>query len=481
MLKRTTTLIALIAAAVSTGSSGAATTTDICVGSKPGCFATIQAAVDAAQDGDTIRIGAGTFMGGVTIDKSLQLAGVAADATIIEGGGPVITIGLRVGKPTVSISRVTITGGLNDSPGFAAGGGVKVDPAPGNSTGAAVTISDSIIAGNVVAPKSTFSSPAPCGSVPFDECAFAGGGGIDNSGSLTLTRTRISGNRAGGGVTMYGFGGGIANHPQGTLTLRQSVVTGNRAVVTLPNGRFTDGGGIADNGVLRIENSVVSDNSSEVSSSVASTFPFDEQLANAGGIYITGSATISDTTIGGNSVRSSNLVGDAHAAAGGIDSDGSLVLGRSRLVDNEVRASVPPSSASAAIATIGGIEGQGLTTIRDSQISGNSATAFNPAGTVIAAGGGLGNTGQTTLQRTQVIGNSGTANGAGGQAVGGGILNVSLGGPAELTVVDSVVTANTLSASPAITPLGGGIFTQAAFTLTQTVVAGNQPDQCFVC
>ena len=100
---------------------------------------------------------------------------------------------------------------------------------------------------------------------------------------------------------------------------------------------------------------------------------------------------------------------------------------------------------------------------------------------MIAAGAGLGNTGQTTLQRTQVIGNSGTANGAGGQAVGGGILNVSFGGPAELTVVDSVVTANTLSASPAITPLGGGIFTQAAFTLTQTVVAGNQPDQCFGC
>ena len=64
MLKRTTTLIALVAAAFSTGSSGAATTTDICVGSKPGCFATIQAAVDAAQDGDTIRIGAGTFTGG---------------------------------------------------------------------------------------------------------------------------------------------------------------------------------------------------------------------------------------------------------------------------------------------------------------------------------------------------------------------------------------------------------------------------------
>ena len=129
MLKRTTTLIALVAVAVSTGSSGAATTTDICVGSKPGCFATIQAAVEAAQDGATIRIGAGRFAGGVTINRSVELAGVAAGATIIEGGGPVITIGFGTSKPTVSISRVTITGGLNDSPGFAAGGGVRVDPA----------------------------------------------------------------------------------------------------------------------------------------------------------------------------------------------------------------------------------------------------------------------------------------------------------------------------------------------------------------
>ena len=63
----------------------------LCVGSKPGCYATIQAAVDAAHDGDMIKLAAGTFSGGVTIDKSVSLVGAGAAATIIKGGGPVLT------------------------------------------------------------------------------------------------------------------------------------------------------------------------------------------------------------------------------------------------------------------------------------------------------------------------------------------------------------------------------------------------------
>jgi hypothetical protein len=55
------------AAAASAASAGS-----LCVGSKAGCFPTIQAAVDAAHDGDTILIGAGTFAGGVTIDVSVR-------------------------------------------------------------------------------------------------------------------------------------------------------------------------------------------------------------------------------------------------------------------------------------------------------------------------------------------------------------------------------------------------------------------------
>ena len=345
MLKRATTLIAVVAAAFSTGSSGAATTPSLCVGSKPDCFTSIQAAVDAAQDGNTIRIGEGTFAGGITIDKSVELAGRRGRHDH-RGWRPGDHDWVGAGKPTVSISGVTITGGLTDFPGLQRGRRRQGRSRTRQLDRAAVTISNSVIAGNVVAPKSTFSSPAPCGSVPFDECAFAGAVG-STTWNLTVIRTRISGNKAGGGVTMYGFGGGIANHPQGTVTLRRSVVTGNRAVVTVPNGRFTDGGGITDGGVLTIEDSVVSDNSSEVTSSVASTFPFDEQLANAGGIYITGSATTTQSTIGGNSALSSNLVGDAQRPPVGSTATARLGSGRkqARRQRRSARASCRPPQA----------------------------------------------------------------------------------------------------------------------------------------
>ena len=65
----------------------------LCVGRAQGCYSTIQAAVDAAHNGDTIRVERGTFDGGVTIDKSVSLLGAGARGTIISGGGPVLTIG----------------------------------------------------------------------------------------------------------------------------------------------------------------------------------------------------------------------------------------------------------------------------------------------------------------------------------------------------------------------------------------------------
>src|SRR5215813_8099044 len=90
--------------------AGAAPQSVLCVGGKPTCFTTIQAAVDAAHDGDTISIAPGTYTGGIRIAKSVALAGAGAAATTIAGGGPVVAVGDGVAAPIVSISRVTITG-----------------------------------------------------------------------------------------------------------------------------------------------------------------------------------------------------------------------------------------------------------------------------------------------------------------------------------------------------------------------------------
>src|SRR5437764_10017615 len=125
-----TTCVAALALVGAGSAASAVAGATLCVGGS-GCFSTIQAAVDAAHDGDTIRIAPGTFAGGVAIDVSVDIRGAGAGATIISGGGPVVTIGVEQAdvEPTVSISGVTITGGVNTSfPDHAVtqGGGVRI-------------------------------------------------------------------------------------------------------------------------------------------------------------------------------------------------------------------------------------------------------------------------------------------------------------------------------------------------------------------
>jgi pectin methylesterase-like acyl-CoA thioesterase len=75
-----------------TGSRALAADT-LCVGDGSGCYSTLQAAVDAAHNGDTIRIDRGTFKGGVTVDVSVRIVGDGSDRTILKGGDSVLTIG----------------------------------------------------------------------------------------------------------------------------------------------------------------------------------------------------------------------------------------------------------------------------------------------------------------------------------------------------------------------------------------------------
>ena len=148
--------------------------------------------------------------------------------------------------------------------------------------------------------------------------------------------TTVSDNRAdaASGLTSGAIGGGILNRAFGTLTLKHSVVTGNHAAVTPPNGRFADGGGITMvGGTLTITDSRVSDNSADASSAVPNGV---EQNAVAGGIHVqeNASATIRRTTITGNSISSTNTVGDANAFSGGLHADGPIVLRDSTISDN---------------------------------------------------------------------------------------------------------------------------------------------------
>jgi hypothetical protein len=366
-----------------------------------------------------------------------------------------------------------------------------ITEAAGHGTGATVAITESVISGNRV----TAGAPQPACDHP---CSFASGGGVANWGTLTMTNTRIVDNVAGSTATSDGLatdtrGGGIWNSDVGTVTLRHSTVADNRSAVSAPNGRFAESGGIGDDGTLVIEHSVVSGNSAVAQTATPSTFPTDIRTeAVGGGIRITegAAATITDTTVRKNRVRLTNAGGDAQATSGGLDVDGALSLTDSRVDHNTVHASVPSSSGSLAGAAFGGLEISGVATIRNSSVSGNAVAAVSPMGPANVGGAGIGSlSGELTLESTRVTGNSGDADGVGGLAIGGGILNIDFGaGPPELTLRDSVVTANQLTARSDITPLGGGIFSAdlpggvpVPFTLVDTVIAGNKPDQCVGC
>ena len=534
-------LVALVVGlAIAVGGASAARSAangkPICVGSTPGCFSSIQAAVNAAQDGDTITVVPGTYAGGVTIDVSVTIKGAGAKETVINGGGPVLTIGqaFAASEPTVSISGVTITGGVTHSsfaeafvgPGvIALGGGISVPPAAGFAPGATVTIANSVISGNTVAPTSAIDSGLPCppdititcinGDLPF---AQAAGGGINTFGSLTLTNTTVSDNQVGGtGVASDVGPAGIASI-EGGLTLKNSTVTDNRAIASAPNGRFAETGGVAVfGGALTVDGSRISGNSARLSTSMPNDIQ-DGTLAIAGGMHVGGgvsAATITNTTVSGNSISATNTVGDANAFSGGLHTDGTFALSNDVISNNTVTVATLDGSTGNAAGDSGAGEWAGTVTntrvfgnsvsassiagdaiadagattfagsMTNSEISDNHVRASSPHGSAIDRGGGLVAGDVITLRNTAVSGNTADASGLAGFARGGGIFDVdeSPNGPMGglLTLINSRVTGNVLSGTAAITLQGGGIFATNPVSLTNSMITGNVPDQCFGC
>jgi len=491
----------------------------LCVGSKPACYTTIQAAVDAAHDGDTVSIASGRFAGGITVDVSISIVGAGAGATIIKGGGPVLTIGVfgASTEPTVSIAGVTITGGVTTSAPtpdgpitfVAVGGGVYI-PGSAGGVGATVTIRNSLITGNRATPSSTIDSGEPCGSA---DCPFAQGqgGGIADVGRLTLINTTVSNNLAGGALASDATGGGIwtaTNGGAGALTLINSTVSGNSASVSAPNGRAAEGGGIEvqDGETFTVTNSVISNNTASVSSSYPSGVGMN---ADAGGIHVGGggSATIVGSRITGNAASAKDPASEPVAFASGLGvglSDcvcgQTLVLrdsvisgnrtiatgGAFALAASAVEIDTPAAISNTAI-TGNSFDGESQPiVVRNSVISGNTAKASTPTGSATVGGAGINNGGSLELHNVLVTSNSATATGQSGYADGGGIWNgmpFAPDGPIpHLVLENTIVTRNALSGSPGLAVQGGGVYTPGfPITLTNSAITHNAPDQCFGC
>ena len=529
------TLLMLSALVVSASGMAATKATVRCVGG-PGCYATVQAAVDAASSGDTIALRPGTFAGGVTITKSLVLRGAGASLSTIKGGGPVLTIGVfgAATEPTVSIDGVTITGGVSTSSPestpfvgqenvFAAGGGIEVPPAANFDPGATVTITNSAVTGNRVAPTATVPFGPPCPSGP---CPFAGafGGGIDTWGSLSISTSVVSGNTA-AGVASDADGGGIASH-LGDLTITNVRVTGNKATAVAPNGRFAEGGGVfVEGGSLTVRGSIFDGNASSLTSNLPSFAGGGviEMNANSGGIHVGDGipTSVENTAITNNSVTVANptgealgidsamLVGDSNLAMrntivrgnsvtynvattddvgpGGsaLELDGGGTISYSQIVNNPSTAFSDSGSAAVngGLAVLNFNDDAKLVTVDHSLISGNTAVGTSKTGTASVQGGGIFNNSLLSLVADIVSSNVARAVAPTGVVQGGGIWSgVELSGPnVSLTLDHTAVLHNAALGTAGVTRQGGGLYTNTPVTQDHALIALNTPDQCFGC
>jgi len=235
---------------------------------------------------------------------------------------------------------------------------------------------------------------------------YSDGGGIHNSGTMTLNNTTVSGN------TASSYGGGIGN--DGTLTLNNSSVSGNTA-----NGA---GGGIYNLGTLTLNNSSVSGNTAN---------------GAGGGIYNVSTLTLNNSTISGNM---------ANGAGGGIDND----FGTATLNNSTV-------SGNTANGAGGGIYNGNTATLNNSTVSGNTANGAGggiyiytygtltlnnstvSGNTAIDGGGGIYNyyLGTATLNNSTVTNNAVIIRGYGGGIGGNGAL-----------LRNSILAGNTAASGP---------------------------------
>jgi hypothetical protein len=132
---------------------------------------TIGHAISLASSGDSIMVSTATYGENLTISKSLKIIGSSASATIIDGGRARTVVTITNASASVILSRMTIRNDFAE-----AGGGV--------SNSGTLTISNSTVSGNVAT-----------GSCFQFSCASGDGGGIaSNSGRLTIKNSTVSGN-----------------------------------------------------------------------------------------------------------------------------------------------------------------------------------------------------------------------------------------------------------------------------------------------
>lgn len=278
---------------------------------------TIGHAVGLAQAGDSIRVAAGVYPEHLTINVSLTLIGSGANTTAIEGSLAGRVIAVFATTTHVTLSNLTLS--------------------YGSITG-----------------------------------AEARGGGIYNSGVMTINMCTIANNRVGFG----GFGAGIYN--TGSLTINNSVVSRNKGAL--------GGGGIYSTGILTINDSALIGNAGGVGGGVQ----------NRGGVYNPGTLTINNSTLAGNvgngvaNVSGTLTINKSTLSANHADNGGAIRnLGTARIINSTLSGNISTYAG-------GAVYNVAKLAIFNSTLSGNSS----------AQGGDIFNEGGTATLQNSIVANS---------------------------------------------------------------------------
>jgi len=362
---------------------------------------TLRSAITNAASGAVITFDPNLSGSTITLSNTLRInMNLTIDASALPGGLQIngngsVQIFNVASNITVLLNSLTITNGNAATGGF--GGGIF------NS--GTLTLTNCILSGN---------------SAPFD------GGGIWSDGTLTLNQCTLSGNF----LTTFGFGGGIFN--SGTLTLNQCTLSGNSATGT--RGYAGGGGGIDNEGTLTLNQCTLSGN----------------YAVFGGGISNNGTLTLNQCTLSGN--RAPNYGG----FGGGISNGGTLTLNQCTLSGN-----------TAGSFGGGGIWSDGTLTLNQCTLSGNSG----------GFGGGIYNDedSTTTLSQCTLSENSAYYGGGGIDNYEGtlALTNTIVGGNSDLLGAD-IFNTN------AVLTYGGSNLVQSVAnsggTITGPAPLTNAPD-----
>ena len=386
-----------------------------------GSYTSIQAAIDAANAGDTIRVAEGTYLENLEMDQSVTLEGGWNEAfternwdthpTTIDGQASGSVIYVPAGHEVVIDGFVITNGDGSNYLGW--GGGIRVGESF-NSEGF-TTIRNNIIRDNVASTEASGQGE---------------GGGIHvYNNQVLIENNKIYRNKAQTAPDQSGRGGGIFTGWMASATITGNEITTNTAALSPTGYEAGEGGGIytySSIGDNIIEDNIIQGNIGTV-----------DGVGRGGGGHIAGDMK-------NNQVRNNIASKNGEGQGGGIFANYVSYMEENIITDN--------IASQGGDGTGGGVYAVQLQYCRGNQILNNTA---NRAGGLF-----LGSYSRSTVYHNFIMNNHATGNVAATYDGGGGISS----NDNEAEIYENVIMGNTTNYA------GGGIL---IYNVTDTTVKNN--------